>query len=145
LDKRKTDENNKKINEGAEDLIKGGATAQSVASSAGTTFGSSTDKPGKINEAKQARAYMKMDFTERKDFVDADVRGRTASAGTQNVINMSAASLGIVGPAATAHALEQAAVSAIALVGAANDAEVARVNRFMNSQMATVVRKGSNT
>lgn len=143
--KMNVDENNKKINDGAEDLIKGGTSAATIVGSSGTTFGRNNAKNGKIDDAKQARAYIKMDFSERKDFIDADVRGRTASAGVQNIINITAAELGITDPAAVAaHLAEQATVAAIAATGATNNAEVARVNRFVNNQMNAVVRKGSN-
>lgn len=146
----RTDDNNKSINDGAEDLIKGGTSAGTIigkAGAAGSTFGQGTGKDEKVNDAKQARAYIKMDFNERRDLVDADVRGKAASTEVQKVINLTAADLGITDAiAAAAHAAEQAAVAAIttAATGAANDAEVARVNRFMNNQMNAVVRKGSN-
>jgi hypothetical protein len=150
--KMNVDENNKKINDGAEDLIKGGTSAATIVGSSGTTFGKNTAKNGKIDDAKQARAYVKMDFSERKDFVDSDVKNKAASTGTSNIVNISAVDLGITDAiAANAHNNERVEVSnlanrtgAYAGVVSLTDEQVARINRFINNQMNAVVRKGSN-
>lgn len=166
LDKRKTDKNKKDIDEGAKDLIDKGATTDSLAIDVNNTFNvTPTDPSGKVDQAKQAQAYLRQDTDERKMHLQNTLQAAAATAGpgatvaqiisASDLSNMlSAPPPASLAPGTAAYnayvaaqTQAQAAAYAIATTPpgiAPSENDIRKVAAFVNRQMKSKVETGAN-
>jgi len=153
LDKMKTDENKKAIDEGAKDLIDKGANTDTLAQQMNTHFSAPppTTTQGKIDQAKSATAYLRQDADERKMHIQntLSASGGVAGSDLEHIMNMPtpvglSPSAAASYTAAKAHAQLAAHDIALGLNPANRENDLRAVAAFVNSQMKRKVDTGAN-
>jgi len=150
-EKMRKDANKDDIDKGAKDLIDKGATTDSLAIDVNNAFNTTpTTQAGKVDQAKQAAAYLRQDADERKMHVQNTITaaGGVTGSDLENVLNAPAPPRLVVGSAgynAYMNARNEAQLAAIAIAGGTfNENDIRKVTTFVNRQMKSKVETGAN-
>jgi hypothetical protein len=150
MDKRRLDKNNKDIDEGAKDLVAQGETADSLASKVNTTFSTTPkDKKGKVQQAREAQAYLRQDHDERKMHIQNNLQIGGGSD-LNDILNATVPTEYTPGSAQeTAYINAQTAANLaahnirMATPGKANEKDLRMVAAFINRQLKHKVETGA--
>ncbi len=150
MDKRKTDKNKKDIDEGAKDLVDKGATTDTLAQQMNSYFGAPPPATvsDKIDQAKNAAAYLRQDSDERKMHIQNSLTAAGGIVGSdlEHMLN-AAVPAGLTGTAAASYSAAQlqAQIAAAAIAGGStSENDIRKVAAFINSQMKRRVDTGAN-